>query len=126
MNVDRPGQQRLTRNYVILVAVYWVIVSVVVWLELRHMDSDWANLPGFLLTLPLSSLVVALYFLASYLNEFQGYNLPAAGHHIEIGYLICAFLNAFIIYPVYLRLKRGKRIKDFVGPPPPDLGPTSS
>jgi len=125
VNVDGPGQERLTRNWVTFVLVYWLIVSLVVWLEIRHMDSDWANLPGFLLTLPLSALVVALFFLANYLNDFQGYNLPATGYHVEIGYLICAVLNAFTFYPVYLRLKRRKRAKSFVGPPPPDLGHTS-
>jgi hypothetical protein len=39
------------------------------------MESGWAGLPGFLLTLPLSTLVVGLYFLASYAAEVRGYNI---------------------------------------------------
>lgn len=80
-------------------------MSVVFFLEFRHMESDWAGLPGFLLTLPLSSLVVGLYFLASYAAEFRGYNIHVTDYHAEFGFILCAFLNAFIFYLILATAK---------------------
>jgi hypothetical protein len=74
---------------------------VLVYLEMKHMASGWAGLPGFLLTLPLSVFVVTGYLLASYATELQGYNIHVTEYHTEYGFLICAFLNGFIFYPLY-------------------------
>ena len=86
------------------------------------MESDWAGLPGFLLTLPLSTIVVGLFFLASYAAEFRGYNIHVTDNDVELGLIVCAFLNALIFYPVYLQLVRRKQPKVFDSPPPPDIG----
>ncbi len=83
------------------------------------MESDWAGLPGFLLTLPLSTLVVTGYVLASYAAEIRGYNIHFTDYHAEYGFIVCAFLNAFIFYPFYLLWQRRKSPKVFVDPPPP-------
>jgi hypothetical protein len=83
------------------------------------MESDWAGLPGFLVTLPLSTLVVTAYFLASYAAEFRGYNIHVTDYQIECGFIVCAFLNAFIFYPFYLLWERRNKSKVFVPPPPP-------
>jgi hypothetical protein len=108
------------RSWVRIVLCYWLLMAVVFFLEFRYMESGWAGLPGFLLTLPLSTLVVGLYFLASYAAEFRGYNIHVTDYHAEIGFIICAFLNAFIFYPVYhLRVRRKQR-KVFDPPPPPN------
>jgi hypothetical protein len=94
-------------------------MSVVFFLEFRYMESGWAGLPGFLLTLPFSTLVVGLYFLASYAAEVRRYNIHVTDYHAEVGFIVCAFLNAFIFYPVYLLRVRRKQRKVFDPPPPP-------
>jgi hypothetical protein len=83
------------------------------------MDHGWAGLPGVLLTLPMSTLVVTGYLLAHYAAEVRGYNIHVTEYHAEYGYLVCAFLNAFILYPFYLMWKRHKEPKVFDLPPPP-------
>ena len=89
------------KSWMRLVLCYWVFMLVIVYLEMRYMASGWAGLPGFLFTLPLSVFVVTAYFLASYATEFQGYNIHVTECHTEYGFLICAFLNGFVFYPVY-------------------------
>jgi hypothetical protein len=113
----KPG-----RSWVRIVLCYWLLMSVVFFLEFRYMESDWAGLPGFLLTLPLSSLVVGLYFLAIYAAEFRGYNIHITDYHAELGFVVCAFLNAFIFYPLYLLRARRKQTKVLEPPPPPNIG----
>ena len=85
---------------------------------------DWgvAGLFGFLFTLPLSPLVVVGYFLAQYAAEFRGYNINVTDYHAEYGFIVCAFLNAIILYPFYLLWRRHKEPKVFDPPPPPDIG----
>ncbi len=104
------------------VLCYWALVAVIILLEVRYMRSGWAGLPGFLLTLPLSTFVVAGYFLASYAAEFRGYNIHVTDYHTEIGFAVCAFLNGFIFYPLYRwRLNRKQALSE-EPPPPPDFG----
>ena len=57
------------------------------------MASGWAGLPGFLLTLPLSTLVVGAYFLLSYAAEVRGSNIHVTDYHAEFGFIVCAFLH---------------------------------
>jgi hypothetical protein len=47
------------KHWMRLVFCYWLFILEIVYLEMRNMSSDWAGLPGFLVTLPLSLLVVA-------------------------------------------------------------------
>jgi hypothetical protein len=105
-----------------LVLCYWLFMSVIFFLEIRFMDRGWAGLPGFLFTLPLSTFVVAGYFLSWYAAEFRGYNINVNDYHAEYGFIICAFLNAFIFYPIYLLRVRRKEPKVYDPPPPPNLG----
>ena len=94
---------------------------VVIYLEIRYMESDWAGLPGFLFTLPLSVFVVTGYLLANYATEFHGYSIHVTEYHIEYGFLICAFLNGFIFYPVYCWWLGRKQPRPSEPPPPPTL-----
>jgi len=96
-----PREHPKGETWIKLVVCYWLVVLAIIYLEIRYMSSDWAGLPGFFLTLPLSSFVVTGYLLASYATEFHGYNLHVTEHHVEYGFLICAFLNGFIFYPFY-------------------------
>ena len=105
--------------WVRLVLCYWLFVFGIVYLEIAHMTSGWAGLPGSLFTLPLSMLVVTGYLLASYATEVHGYNLRVTEYHAEYGYLVCAFLNAFIFYPLYYRWLRRKQRRVSEPPPPP-------
>jgi len=82
------------------------------------MSSGWAGLPGFLITLPFSVLVVAGYLLASYATEFRGYNIHITDYHTEYGFIVCAFLNGFIFYPIY-RWWLGRGHTRVSEPPPP-------
>lgn len=91
----------------------------IVYLEIRHMASGWAGLPGFLFALPLSLLVVTGYFLASYATEVHGYNLHVTEYYAEYGYLVCAFLNGLIFYPLYYWWVRRKQSRVSKPPPPP-------
>jgi hypothetical protein len=105
-----------------LVICYWLFMSVIFFLELTYMDWSWAGLPGFLFTLPLSTFVVAGYFLARYAAEFHGYNIHVTDYHAEYGFMVCALLNAFIFYPFYLLWVRRQEPKFFDPPPPPNIG----
>src|ERR1051326_4458833 len=92
------------RSWLRLVFCYWIVMAVVFSLELRYMASDWAGLPGFLLTLPLSGVVVVIY-LAPAIAFRVGYELPQVNltdFQLEYAFMACAFLNAFILYPLYL------------------------
>ena len=63
------------KSWMRLVFCYWLFILAIVYLEIRNISSGWAGLPGFLFTLPLSLLVVVGYLLASYANEFRGFNV---------------------------------------------------
>jgi hypothetical protein len=89
------------KSWMRLVLCYWLFMSVVFFLELRYMDSDWDGLFGFLFTLPFSVLVVTDYFLAHYAGEFRGYNIHVTDYHAEYGFMIRAFINGFVFYPFY-------------------------
>ena len=85
------------------------------------MTSGWAGLPGFLLTLPLSLLVVTGYLLANYAAEFHGYSMNVTEYHTEFGFLICAFLNGFILYPFYWWWLARRQLKVSKPPPSPPV-----
>jgi len=106
------------KSWMRLVLCYWLFILAIIHLEIRNMSSDWAGLPGFLFTLPLSLLVVAGYLLASYAAEFRGYNVHLTEYHVEYGFILCAFLNGFIFYPIY-RWWLGRRHSRISEPPPP-------
>ena len=108
------------KSWVWLILCYWLFMSTIFFLEFRYMASDWAGLLGFLLTLPLSALIIAGYLLVNCLAEFRGYGLHITDHHAELGFVICAFVNAFILYPFYLLCRKER--KEFVPPPPPNNG----
>lgn len=110
-----PGVNRWMQ----VVLCYWLVVIVIVSLEIRYMDSSWAGLPGFLLSLPLSAFVVTAYILASYAYEVHGYNIRITEYHIEYGFLICAFLNAFIVYAFYRWRTMGRETEGAHKLPPP-------
>jgi hypothetical protein len=78
--------------------------------------------PRILVNAALSTLVVGAYFLASYAAEFRGYNIRVTDYHAEFGFMVCAFLNAFIFYPIYLLRIRRRQTKVFDPPPPPNIG----
>jgi hypothetical protein len=101
-----------------LVLCYWLFALAIIYLEIRYMSSDWAGLPGFLITLPLSVLVVTGYLLASYATESHGYNIHVTEYHVEYGFMICAFLNGFMFYPVYCWWL-GRNESQLSEPPPP-------
>lgn len=87
------------------------------------MESDWAGLPGFLLTLPLSALVATVGLLPAVAGRY-GYEIPLnmSDYHFEYGFIACAFLNAFVLYPFYLMWARRNERKFFDPPPPPNKG----
>ncbi len=102
-----------------IVLCYWVLMLVIVYFEISHMESSWAGLPSFLLTLPLSLFVATGYLLARYATEFQGYSIQVTEYHVEYGFLICAFLNAFIFYPLYYYWWLLRKQSPVSQPPPP-------
>jgi hypothetical protein len=107
------------KSWVGLVFCYWLFILAIVYLEIRNISSDWAGLPGFLFTLPLSLLVVAGYLLASYATEVRGYHMHFTEIKIEYGFIICAFLNGFIFYPIYCWWYGRRHSKGAEPPPPP-------
>jgi hypothetical protein len=68
-------KMRLERSWMLLVLCYWLLTFAIIWLEISRMSSDWAGVPGFMFTLPLTALVVAAYLLAGYAREFHGYDI---------------------------------------------------
>jgi hypothetical protein len=111
-----------TRLWTLLVLCYWLVMSVIVTLETTYMKADWAGLPGFILSLPLSVFVVTGYFLARYATEVYGYHLDVTEFHAEYGFLFCAFINGFIFYPIYRWWLARRKSRVFEAPPtPPDF-----
>jgi hypothetical protein len=111
------------KSWVRIVVFYWLFMAAVFYLEFRYMESDWAGLPGFLFTLPLSAVVVIAVLGPAVAGRF-GYRIPIHmnGYHFEYGFIACAFLNAFILYPIYLLWGRRKERKVYDPPPPPNNG----
>ena len=109
------------KSWARLVVLYWLLMAAIFFLEFRYMESDWAGLPGFLLTLPLSALVVFAGLLPAVAGRY-GYKIlfDMSDYHFEYGLIVCAFLNAFILYPFYLLWSRRKEPKVFDPPPPPN------
>lgn len=93
-------------------------MAVVFFFEFRYMQNDWAGLPGFLLTLPLSVVVVVVGLSVEFLAGRYGSNFHVTDYHFEYGLIVCAFLNAFIWYPVYA-LWTGRKNTSLLEPPPP-------
>jgi hypothetical protein len=109
------------KSWVRLVFCYWVLMSLIFFLELRYMESDWAGFPGFLLTLPLSAVIVVIYLTPAFAFRV-GYELPQLNltdYQFEYAFMVCAFLNAFIFYPIYLLWLQRKQPKLFDSAPPP-------
>jgi uncharacterized BrkB/YihY/UPF0761 family membrane protein len=105
-----------------IVLCYWLFIFAIICVEIRYMASGWAGLPGFLFTLPLSVFVATGYLLAKYAGELRGYEIHVTEYHVEYGFLICAFLNALIFYPLYYSwLRRKKSRVSQSSPPPPPL-----
>lgn len=113
----------MSTSWLRLVILYWLFMSVLFVLEIRYMESDWAGLPGFLCTLPLSVAVVIVGLAPAVAGHF-GYGIPydMNSYHFEYGFIACAFLNAFILYPFYVLWRRRNEPKVFDPPPPPNLG----
>src|ERR1700738_1291367 len=111
------------KSWIRLVLCYWLVMLVIIYLEIRYMSQGWAGLPGCLFTLPLSVFVVTAYLLANYTTEFRGYNIHVTEYHAEYGFMICAFLNGFIFYPVYFWWsgRRQSRVSEPLPPPPLDF-----
>src|ERR1044072_1601452 len=108
------------KSWMRLVFCYWLFMTAIFFLEFRYMESDWAGLPGFLLTFPLSTIVVTAGLLPAVAGRF-GYEIPInmTDYHFEYGFMVCAFLNAFILYPVYLGWSNRKKSAAYDSPPPP-------
>src|SRR5215208_2615140 len=85
------------------------------------LESDWAGLPGFILTLPLSALVVAVGLFHAIAGRL-GYDIQLnfTDYHFESGFVVCAILNAFVLYPFYRLWANRKQAKLFEPPPPVD------
>jgi membrane protein DedA with SNARE-associated domain len=85
------------------------------------MNSGWAGLPGFLLTLPLSTIVITVFLFPAIAARF-GYEIQMnmTEYQAEFGFMLCAFLNAIVLYPFYVWWKNRKR-RSFEAPPPPSL-----
>ncbi len=96
-------------------------MSVVAYLDIKHMASSWGGLPGFLFSLPLSVLVVTGYLAGSYATEVRGYDIHVTEYHDEYGYLICAFLNGLLFYPLYRWWFRRRHPPNSQPPPPPPV-----
>jgi hypothetical protein len=110
------------KSWLKLVAVYWLLMALIFFLEFKYMDSDWAGLPGFLLTLPLSALVVGVGLAAGFAERYSSLGINVTSYHFEYGFVVCAFLNAFILYPFYIFWMRRKEKKTCDPPPPPNIG----
>src|SRR5689334_25053450 len=120
---DLPVVERVAKRWWSrFVIPYWVLTIIIVLIESRYMESDWAGLLGFLLTLPLSILILTAYILAAYATEILGYSVHFTENQAEYGLLVCAFLNAFIFYPFYVLWVRRKQQHrcELPPPPPPD------
>ena len=85
------------------------------------MNSGWAGLPGFLLTLPLSTIVITVFLFPAIAARF-GYEIQMnmTEYQAEFGFMLCAFLNAIVLYPFYIWWTNRKR-RSFEAPPLPGL-----
>ena len=109
------------KSWVRFVACYWLLMAAVFFLDFRYMESDWAGLPGFILTLPLSALVVVIGLSTAIAAHYgYGHDIDMTGNQFEYGFIVCAVLNAFILYPAYLLWRRWRAPKVFDSPPPPN------
>ena len=108
------------RSWLRLVLSYWLLMAVIFFLEFRYTESDWAGLSGFFLTLPLSTFVIGAFALASF-AELRGYDIHVTDYHAQFGFIVGAFLNAFIFYAIHVLRRRRKQPKVFEPPPPPDI-----
>lgn len=97
-------------------------MAAIFFLEFRYVEYGWAGLPGFLLTLPLSVLVVTAVLLPAVAGRY-GYEIPwdTTGYQAEYGFIICAILNAFVLYPFYAWWISRKGPTAFEPPPPPGI-----
>ncbi|MDQ1636807.1 MAG: hypothetical protein QOF62_146 [Pyrinomonadaceae bacterium] len=94
-------------------------MSAIFFLEFKYLRSDWAGLPSFFFTLPLSVIVVAIGFLAEPTAARFSREIVITDYFFEYGFMICAFLNAFLFYPIYLLRKNRQRQDVPLSPPPP-------
>lgn len=121
----RDSQAVVVRAYTLrrelcVVICYWLFVSAIFFLDFKYMHSDWAGLPGFVVTLPLSVIVVTIGFLIEPVAGRVGHDIVVTDYYFEYGFIVCAFLNAFIFCPLYSLWKNRKREKS-EPPPPPNL-----
>jgi hypothetical protein len=110
------------KSWARLVAFYWLFMAAVFFLEFKYMDSDWAGLPGFLFTLPLSAIVVGLGLSTGFAGRYGYFDINVTSYHFEYGFIVCAFLNAFILYPFFLFWIRRKERQTYDQPPTPNMG----
>jgi hypothetical protein len=103
------------KSWLRIVIYYWVFVSVIFFLDLTHLHSDWATLPSAIVTLPLSAIVITIGIVA--IRTF-GRNAVINVYFFEYGFMISAFLNGFLFYPIYL-LRKNRNFRNMPLPPPP-------
>jgi len=107
------------KSWLRLVICYWLLTSIVFFIDFKYMSTGWAGLPGFIVTLPLSVVVATIGLAAEPVAARFGYSILVNGYHFEYGFIVCAFLNAFIFYLVYFFWANRRRVKKFEAPPPP-------
>jgi hypothetical protein len=83
------------KSWLRIVICYWLLLSAIFFLEFKYLRSDWAGLPSFVFTLPLSVIVVTIGFLAEPTAARFGREIVITDYFFEYGFMICAFLNAF-------------------------------
>jgi len=106
------------KSWLRIVLCYWVFLAAIFALEFRYIRSDWAGLPSFVLTLPLSAIVATIGLLAEPAAARLGREVHVTDYFFEYGFMICAVLNAFLVYPIYL-LRRNRKRQNLPAPPPP-------
>lgn len=109
------------KSWIYFVFWYWLFAAVIFFIDLKYMDADWAGLPGFIVSLPLSVLVVTIGFIVEPIAGRYGYEMHVTGYHFEYGFIVCALLNALILYPPYLLWNHRRHQIPFEPPPPPDI-----
>jgi|ERR1041384_2173303 hypothetical protein len=108
------------KSWVRFVICYWILLSVVFFLEFRFISSDWAGLPSFLLTLPVSGVVAVVGLVAEPVARRLGREVLVTDYFFEYGFIACGILNAFVLYPFYLIVINRKRDETLMPPPPPN------
>jgi len=106
------------KSWLRIVLCYWVFLAAIFALEFRYIHSDWAGLPSFLFTLPLSAIVATIGLLAEPVAARLGTEVHVTDYFFEYGFMICAVLNAFLFYPIYL-FRRKRKGQNLPLPPPP-------